>query len=575
MRKILLIVPIIFLLSGCISMCGSCDDSNPCTKDYCEGFSCAHESLDGSQPLCNTVVPPCKIQSCVAGQCELVNITGCCGNGICESNEDITNCAADCAASVKLECNATDPIVPILMKLEDELEVSLIQCDVTNLGAGKIDAQLTAQIPGWSNEFSKSVTLNPGLTQTVDIELDWKEKFYTNKESADAAINFKVISSNVTIASSSEKVKISPKEDIFWSVDVDNVTTDLTYSIAAWVTPHDPCISSLISKAKELAPGRSLGGYANYGGLNESEKANRTSEQAKAIFYAIKGQGVSYVNTPISFSGSQHIKMPADSLIDKSGNCVDGTVLFASAFEALGMEPIMVIIPYHTLVGVETYPGSNKYLFIETTVVGSDSYEAAVNNGNEQFNEYKDTEEINVIKFSEYRENVTPFPSYSNCSLDLKCSDGTSAGACSANKPKLCTGTGFVDAASVCGCPDNYYALGDSCVSAVIKSEKFVLGTSGSGRYYFWTPNLLGGGKIAYKYVVSSNKPVKIFILPSSEDFDKLKSGSTFMHYPSYEGTNTLSYDQVAYHEVQGGIAILNEGGSKATVDLKVLYAPG
>jgi hypothetical protein len=503
-----------------------------------------------------------------------VNITGCCGNGICESNEDISNCAADCSQSIRLECNATDTIVPVLLKLEEELGAEFIYCSITNLGSSKRDIVLSAQIPGWSNEFTKSMELLPGKTEIVEINLDWKEKYYTNKESADASINYNVISSNLTLASETEKVKISPKEDIFWSVDVDGVSTDLTHSIAAWVTPHDPCISSLISKAKELIPGRSLGGYANYGSLNESEKANRTNEQAKAIFYAIKGQGVSYVNTPISFSGSQHVKMPADSLIDKSGNCVDGTVLFASAFEALGMEPIMVIIPYHTLIGVETYQGSERYIFIETTVVGSASYESAVSEGHRQFNDYKDTKEINVIKFSDYRKNITPYPSYSVCSLDLKCSDGTSAGVCSTNKPSLCTGSGFVDAASVCGCDEEYYVSGDSCVSAVLKSEKFVLGTSSSNRYYYWGPNLPPGSFVTYRYLVSSDEPIQIFILPSQEDYTKLKTGRDFMHYPVYAGTNSISYNQSVFHPSEGGIAMYNDGGDKATVTLQVFFEP-
>jgi len=460
------------------------------------------------------------------------------------------------------------------MKLEDELGAQFFSCNVTNLGSSSRDILISAEIPAWSNEFSKSLTLEPGETETVDIELDWKEKFYTSRESADASIIYKAVGNNISLASETEKVKISPKEDIFWSVDVDNASVDLTHSIAAWVTPHEQCISSLISKAKELTPGRSLGGYANYEGRNESVKVNRTNEQAKAIFYAIKGQGVSYVNTPVSFSGSQHVKMPSDSLIDKSGNCVDGTVLFASAFEALGMEPVIVVIPQHTLIGVESYEGSGRYVFIETTLVGSDSYENALLKGSEQFNKYRNTSQINVIRISDFRENITPFPSYSNCSLDRKCPDGTAAGACSSDKPKLCSGSGFVDAASVCGCDEDYYAYGDSCVSALIKSEEFVLGTSGSSRYYFWSPNLAGGGKIAYRYVVTSDKPVKIYVLPSYEDFIKLRSGGTFLHYPSYEGTNTISYDQVAYHEVAGGIAIINEGGAKATVDIKVLYSP-
>lgn len=60
-------------LFGCVAQCPpSCDDNNPCTKDYCSeetSFQCVHE-----------------------------NIPNCCGNGICESenNETFLTCSSDC-----------------------------------------------------------------------------------------------------------------------------------------------------------------------------------------------------------------------------------------------------------------------------------------------------------------------------------------------------------------------------------------------------------------------------------------------------------------------------------------------
>lgn len=73
----------IFLISGCAKTpiakehLPSCDDTNPCTKDYCsnetafeciqEGFRCIHEG-----------------------------ITPCCGNKQCELGENYRNCLSDC-----------------------------------------------------------------------------------------------------------------------------------------------------------------------------------------------------------------------------------------------------------------------------------------------------------------------------------------------------------------------------------------------------------------------------------------------------------------------------------------------
>jgi hypothetical protein len=559
---------------GCISLCGDCDDSNPCTKDVCDGLGCSYENLDGQQIGCNSIVPPCKIQSCAAGSCVLTNITNCCGNSVCESNEDISNCAADCRASIKLDCEVDQKIVPILYKLEDELETQFVSCTLINEGGAKRDVVFSAEILGWSNKYTESLSLFPGISKQVDVEFDWLDKYYLNKEESDASVIFSVESSSVEVASKTKKITISPKEDIFWSVYVENDEVSLLHSLVAWVTPHDPCINTLISKAKEIAPGRSLGGYANYGGLSSDEKANRTIEQTRAIYYSIKGQGISYVNTLISFTGTQHVNMPADSLIDKSGNCVDGTVLFASVFEALGMNTVLVFIPQHTLVGVETYPGSNRFVFIETTMVGSASFEEAYNEGSRQYNDYKDTQDISIIDVTKYRSSITPFPSFRNCSFDIDCSDGSKAGECSTNKPKLCAAGVLVDAASVCGCPTDEYAFSDSCFSSIVKNETFVLGKASYDRHYFWGPNQDAGTFVTYRYKVSSSAPIQIFIVPSEQDYTKLKTGNDFMHYPVYAGTNTLSYDQSVTHDGAGGIALYNDGGKKATVSLQVYFEP-
>lgn len=52
----------------------SCDDNDECTDDFCSaetGYECRHDMMED-----------------------------CCGNGVCESGEDYTNCAADCEAVV-------------------------------------------------------------------------------------------------------------------------------------------------------------------------------------------------------------------------------------------------------------------------------------------------------------------------------------------------------------------------------------------------------------------------------------------------------------------------------------------
>ncbi|MDP3103945.1 MAG: hypothetical protein Q8M95_04985 [Candidatus Methanoperedens sp.] len=126
--------------------------------------------------------------------------------------------------------------------------------------------------------------------------------------------------------------------------------------------------------------------------------------QAKAIYETIKQNGMNYVNTTVSFApgNSQRVKRPSDTIKFKGGNCIDGSVLFASCFEAIGFEPLIVIIPGHAFVGVRTWVDSNNYIFIETTAVGTSNFEKALIPQEYVFSEYK--EGLKYIDIKKARE---------------------------------------------------------------------------------------------------------------------------------------------------------------------------
>jgi hypothetical protein len=98
---------------------------------------------------------------------------------------------------------------------------------------------------------------------------------------------------------------------------------------------------------------------------------------------------MSYVNTPTAFGPDavQKVKLPKETLETLSGNCIDGAVLFASAIEALGMHPYIVLLPNHAFVAWEVKPGSGIIDGLETTMVGSASFEDAWEYGNKELDE--------------------------------------------------------------------------------------------------------------------------------------------------------------------------------------------
>ncbi len=119
-------------------------------------------------------------------------------------------------------------------------------------------------------------------------------------------------------------------------------------------------------------------------GLNEG-----AADQIGAIHEALRARGMVYAHVPQAYFGaaSQNVKTPAESLISGSQNCIDGSLVFASALEAMGMNPGIVFVPGHAFVAVQSAPGVDHWIFLETTMVGTSPAGAAISKAFETFNE--------------------------------------------------------------------------------------------------------------------------------------------------------------------------------------------
>ena len=97
------------------------------------------------------------------------------------------------------------------------------------------------------------------------------------------------------------------------------------------------------------------------------------------------------------FDQSQYVKLPAQSLATGSANCIDGALVFASAFEAMSMDPVLVFMSGHAFVGVRALPGAEDIFYIETTMVGSHSFEEAVAEGQRKVEQIIETQDPNQM----------------------------------------------------------------------------------------------------------------------------------------------------------------------------------
>lgn len=135
--------------------------------------------------------------------------------------------------------------------------------------------------------------------------------------------------------------------------------------------------------------------------------------QVGAIYSVLQDMGVSYVSTPADFfESAQHIKYPSETVTDKSGNCIDGAVLFASAIEALGMNAHIAVVPGHAFAAVDVWFDVPSVIAIETTLVGSDkTWLEAVEIGIDEWGQYAAEEELIDVRVQECREmGLLPAP---------------------------------------------------------------------------------------------------------------------------------------------------------------------
>lgn len=249
---------------------------------------------------------------------------------------------------------------------------------LSNPTATLLRNRIAVQIPGWSDQEIQYVELGAGQVRKLYFAPTFQDRLFQNHEIV--AATARVLISDLgghEIHATTVPVRLRSVDDMYWG-------KDFAYArfIASWVTPHDSQVERILSQAKEFMPGRRLPGY-------ESSKVQTiqelsTAAQARAIYRALQQAGVSYVKSSLTFGArlnadvAERVRMPSESLTQASANCIDGVVLYASIFENLGMDPVVVLVPGHAYVGVRLAEGSSHFLYFDTALTGRAPFERAV-----------------------------------------------------------------------------------------------------------------------------------------------------------------------------------------------------
>jgi hypothetical protein len=104
------------------------------------------------------------------------------------------------------------------------------------------------------------------------------------------------------------------------------------------------------------------------------------------------------------------VRLPEESLQRASANCIDGAVLYASLFENLGLESVVVLVPGHAYVGVKLAEGGKDYLYLETALTGRANFEAAVHAAERVLSRHGSRELVRVRISDSRQVGIFPLP---------------------------------------------------------------------------------------------------------------------------------------------------------------------
>lgn len=285
----------------------------------------------------------------------------------------------------------TSNLITILYPLYGSLLDDFAIVTITNTRSTAAQVVVTSEVIGFTTPAMDTVTVEAGSSVEVRQNplLDSTAIDQLNVEKP-APFHLRVVKldngAEKTLLEDTGETLVYARRDFPWSIPgfTDKEIFEL---LAAMVTPNDPAVEELIrTAANYTSSGIMWNGYGDH--VNDDDGG--VWERLEAIWKAeANDYNLTYISTWVSYApGSvQRIRLPGEVLEQHSGNCIETSLLFASAAEALGLETAIIGIPGHAFMAVRMDQENANYYFIETTLIGRASFAEAVERAGQEFEE--------------------------------------------------------------------------------------------------------------------------------------------------------------------------------------------
>ena len=202
-----------------------------------------------------------------------------------------------------------------------------ITVSVANHTSARLRNRVNVQVPGWSDQEIQIISLAPGEVRNVLFAPSFLPRLYANTEIAAAtAVVSATDMSGATVFSTTVPVRLRSVDDMYWG-------DGFKYSrfIASWVTPHDPAVEEVLSKAKEFTAGRRLPGYEPWKPVDQQVQS--TYEQAKAMYGPESGPCIRQDQN--SFQLHPEIRLRFRPFFDFRQRCFYATLRFSAELQSM------------------------------------------------------------------------------------------------------------------------------------------------------------------------------------------------------------------------------------------------
>ena len=150
-------------------------------------------------------------------------------------------------------------------------------------------------------------------------------------------------------------------------------------------------------------------GYLAGKDFQDSKSREFARKQAMAVYEGLKALKLSYMPTELLTTDRQEkmilqrVQNPENLFLMSSTylNCLDGAILFSSIIERLNLDPIIILIPGHSIVGWKSYPNADCEEFQELMSM-CEFLDITLASDNLDFYSAMSAAEAYLIKYSSY-----------------------------------------------------------------------------------------------------------------------------------------------------------------------------